>query len=852
MQHNFGMEQQWRQGPDGGVMEMRKEKSRDAARSRRGKENQEFYELAKMLPLPPAITTQLDKASIIRLTISYLKLREFTRSGDPSWSSSNSYHKNIKGLRGRNQGCSPEDIFEVHQGSHVLQSLDGFAFTLAADGRFLYISETVSIYLGLSQVEMAGSSVFEYIHSDDHVELAEQLGLTLTSSSPTSSVASSAAASLVNASLTASSSPSSLTSDDGCAGSGGNSQTGGTMNPDVCMPMSLSSSSRYRGYDRAFCIRMKSTLTKRGCHFKSSGYRVVLVLGHLRPKAQFHSHHQNEQKNPPNLMGLVALAIALPSPSVNEMKLEPDMFVSRINMDFRLAHCEAKVSDLLHYTPEELLGRSLYALCHAQDVENLRKTHTDLMKKGQVMSPYYRILNRTGGWVWVQTCATVICNSKSSDEQNIICVNYVLSGSVDNSVILDEHQMTPSVAHVKSDVTNDFGRQHSPSRSGSNTPTPQRTNSPSLKPLTPSMSVGCDSLTPPLIDHHNHHHRQNGSLHGVTKDLVHEAVLESRMHNPHDTHLQESHHHDIRSSSQMDHDQQVMMSDTHLSHGGPLTPHNDTHIPHVAPLTPQLTPVSRIGGLTPIVSAEGETIKTETGSILTPLTVPEHLDDIMHSQKLSPITPQSHMHYTSLPSHTQLSPAAINRFSPISNTQISPNHQYPTMEKVPQHDSEGSVRHLEAAMTRHLPQDGMMDSGGVGVGVTTSLGGLSEGFHTIQWAGGQENHSSSTILRQLCSTKRESVIKTSRDPQEIIVNPNSAHCTAPTIITSLPTTTSSGLMSVPSGYPGYQISPPSSVSPDRLKTMTCEPYTDLYNSNIYPSAHVSSKNPYDPVRWYQT
>ena len=32
-------------------------------------------------------------------------------------------------------------------------------------------------------------------------------------------------------------------------------------------------------YDRSFCIRMKSTLTKRGCHFKSSGYRVVLLLG---------------------------------------------------------------------------------------------------------------------------------------------------------------------------------------------------------------------------------------------------------------------------------------------------------------------------------------------------------------------------------------------------------------------------------------------------------------------------------------------------------------------------------------------------------------------------------------------
>lgn len=32
------------------------------------------------------------------------------------------------------------------------QSLDGFVFALNQEGKFLYISETVSIYLGLSQV----------------------------------------------------------------------------------------------------------------------------------------------------------------------------------------------------------------------------------------------------------------------------------------------------------------------------------------------------------------------------------------------------------------------------------------------------------------------------------------------------------------------------------------------------------------------------------------------------------------------------------------------------------------------------------------------------------------------------
>lgn len=58
-----------------------KEKSKNAARSRREKENAEFLELAKLLPLPSAITSQLDKASIIRLTTSYLKMRQVFPDG---------------------------------------------------------------------------------------------------------------------------------------------------------------------------------------------------------------------------------------------------------------------------------------------------------------------------------------------------------------------------------------------------------------------------------------------------------------------------------------------------------------------------------------------------------------------------------------------------------------------------------------------------------------------------------------------------------------------------------------------------------------------------------------------------
>ena len=62
--------------------EQMKEKSKNAARTRREKENSEFTELSKLLPLPLAITSQLDKASVIRLTTSYLRMREIFPDGE--------------------------------------------------------------------------------------------------------------------------------------------------------------------------------------------------------------------------------------------------------------------------------------------------------------------------------------------------------------------------------------------------------------------------------------------------------------------------------------------------------------------------------------------------------------------------------------------------------------------------------------------------------------------------------------------------------------------------------------------------------------------------------------------------
>ncbi|GCB66917.1 hypothetical protein scyTo_0007964 [Scyliorhinus torazame] len=61
------------------------------------------------------------------------------------------YGRDAGAQRRRSPSSVAINIFERNLGSHILQSLDGFVFTVNQDGRFLYISETVSIYLGLSQ-----------------------------------------------------------------------------------------------------------------------------------------------------------------------------------------------------------------------------------------------------------------------------------------------------------------------------------------------------------------------------------------------------------------------------------------------------------------------------------------------------------------------------------------------------------------------------------------------------------------------------------------------------------------------------------------------------------------------------
>ncbi|KAM8953642.1 single-minded homolog 1 [Pelodytes ibericus] len=371
-----------------------KEKSKNAARTRREKENSEFYELAKLLPLPSAITSQLDKASIIRLTTSYLKMRVVFPEGlGEAW--------------GHSARPSSLDNVGRELGSHLLQTLDGFIFVVAPDGKIMYISETASVHLGLSQVELTGNSIFEYIHPADHDEMTAVL--------------------------------------------------------TAHQPYHSHFVQEYE-IERSFFLRMKCVLAKRNAGLTCGGYKVIHCSGYLKIRqysldmSPFDGCYQN--------VGLVAVGHSLPPSAVTEIKLHSNMFMFRASLDMKLIFLDSRVAELTGYEPQDLIEKTLYHHVHGCDTFHLRCAHHLLLVKGQVTTKYYRFLAKHGGWVWVQSYATIVHNSRSSRPHCIVSVNYVLTDTEYKGLQLSLDQVTtkPSFSYANSNPAINDTRKNNKSR----------------------------------------------------------------------------------------------------------------------------------------------------------------------------------------------------------------------------------------------------------------------------------------------------------------------------------------------------------------------------------------------------
>ncbi|XP_073913847.1 hypoxia-inducible factor 3-alpha isoform X3 [Castor canadensis] len=342
--------------------ELRKEKSRDAARSRRSQETEVLYQLAHTLPFARGVSAHLDKASIMRLTISYLRMHRLCAAGE--WNQVGS-------------GGEPLD-------SCYLKALEGFVMVLTTEGDMAYLSENVSKHLGLSQLELIGHSIFDFIHPCDQEELQDAL----------------------------------------------------TPSPSLSKKPEAPT-------ERCFSLRMKSTLTSRGrtLNLKAATWKVLHCSGHMRaykPPAQ--TSPAGSPRSEPPLQCLVLICEAIPHPGSLEPPLGRGAFLSRHSLDMKFTYCDDRIAEVAGYSPDDLIGCSAYEYIHALDSDAVSRSIHTLLTKGQAVTGQYRFLARSGGYLWTQTQATVVSGGRGPQSESIVCVHFLISRVEETGVVLSLEQ----------------------------------------------------------------------------------------------------------------------------------------------------------------------------------------------------------------------------------------------------------------------------------------------------------------------------------------------------------------------------------------------------------------------------
>uniref|UniRef100_A0A2C9KF36 PAS domain-containing protein n=1 Tax=Biomphalaria glabrata TaxID=6526 RepID=A0A2C9KF36_BIOGL len=170
---------------------------------------------------------------------------------------------------------------------HLCQkALEGFAFILSPEGDIVYLTENVTKYLGLQQIELMGQSVYEFTHPCDHDEIKEIL---------TNKQA---------------------------------SQQKSSSQPE----------------NKIFFLRMKCTLTAKGrnVNLKSATFKVMRCTGRLVTK-EADIVDLTLENSCPAVPYLVGIAEPIPHPVNIEVPLDSKTFLSKHSMDMHFTFCDERL-----------------------------------------------------------------------------------------------------------------------------------------------------------------------------------------------------------------------------------------------------------------------------------------------------------------------------------------------------------------------------------------------------------------------------------------------------------------------------------------------------------------------------
>ncbi|XP_055596099.1 aryl hydrocarbon receptor isoform X2 [Uranotaenia lowii] len=357
--------------------------------------NAELDLLASLLPFEQNILSKLDRLSILRLSVSYLRIKSYFQVV---------MHKS-KEENGMTNSIHPHDTYRTRDigsfetgpldGEMFLQALNGFVIILTCEGEVFFATHTIESYLGFHQSDIVHQSVYELVHSEDREELQRQL--------------------LWNTFLPA--------------------DLAGIQLADALVP------EKSTLLERSFTVRFRCLLDN------TSGFLRLDIRGRVKIL-----HGQNRKAEEPPL-ALFAFCTPFGPPSLLEIPQKENMFKSKHKLDFSLVSMDQKGKIMLGYSDSELANMGGYDLVHFDDLAYVASAHQELLKTGASGMIAYRYQKKGGEWQWLQTSSRLVY--KNSKPDFIICTHRQLMEE-EGRDLLGKRTMDFKVSYLDTGLTSTY------------------------------------------------------------------------------------------------------------------------------------------------------------------------------------------------------------------------------------------------------------------------------------------------------------------------------------------------------------------------------------------------------------